>query len=239
MRKLIFLFISIAVLLTACGAPGAGEVLAPTAAETPVVAETPAPTPVLTPTPAPATGDVRFDGPGFSFSLPAELAGKVSVSPGISYFDPDGDSLSFYYAPGGRSPFHVLHRGRFSPRGLLFPAKLVSRLSASISITAMGEDCVIIRIGPIGGSEIWAGGPAVRRLHGDLRSRRRGARREHSPLTGRLPSLPGQRGRLYGRRGTGSARRGHPDARGGRAAGFRALDGRKQRPGVSAALYGC
>ena len=160
MRKLIFLFLSFAVLLSACGAPGAGEVLAPTAAETPVVAETPAPTPAPTPTPAPAAGDVRFDGPGFSFSLPAELAGKVSVSPGISYFDPDGDSLSFSYAPGGREPITMFYVAAVSPREDFFsPRNWYHDYSASISITAMGEDCVIIRIGPIGGSEIWPEDP--------------------------------------------------------------------------------
>ena len=163
MRKLIFLFLSFAVLLSACGAPGAGEVLAPTAAETPVVAETPAPTPAPTPTPAPVPsrapaaagegGDVRFDGPGFSFSLPAELAGKVSVSPGISYFDPDGDSLSFSYAPGGREPITMFYVAAVSPREDFFsPRNWYHDYSASISIKAMGEDCVIIRIGPIGGS---------------------------------------------------------------------------------------
>ena len=181
MRK-VFLLALLALCLSACGAPGVGEGPAPTAAETPIVAETPsltpvptptpapAPTPVLTPTSAPAPscspaaagegGNVRFDGPGFSFSLPAELAGKVSVSPGISYFDPDGDSLSFSYAPGGREPITMFYVAAVSPRGDFFsPQNWYHDYSASISITAMGEDCVIIRIGPIGGSEIWPEDP--------------------------------------------------------------------------------
>ena len=51
MRK-ILLLVLLALLLSACSAPGAGEGPAPTPAETPVVAETPAPTPVPTPEPA-------------------------------------------------------------------------------------------------------------------------------------------------------------------------------------------
>ena len=115
MRKIFLLILLALLFLSACGAPGAGEGPAPTAAETPVVAETPAPTPV--PTPEPALSLLPDAGPLPDYIPPMGFE-PVSVWEAEPFGDGGQALLYMGEETDGVTPFKVFSCFNFTQRPL-------------------------------------------------------------------------------------------------------------------------
>ena len=177
MRK-ILLLVLLALLLSACGAPGAGEGPAPAAAETPVVAETPAPTPVPTPTPLalPQEHAYVFSYPelGLSFPVSEELAPLLIIRPGVHFFDEGGDSISLYLDIPDGNEAEAGSLARVPRREHFDPTRYYRRYMTAIRVVAASDESLYVMVGTIGGvsglryEDIDRYEAAARQINGDF-----------------------------------------------------------------------
>ena len=177
MRK-ILLLVLLALLLSACGAPGAGEGPAPTAAETPVVAETPAPTPVPMPTPLalPQEHAYVFSYPelGLSFPVSEELAPLLTIRPGVHFFDEGGDSISLFLDIPDGNEAEAGSLARVPRREHFDPERFYMWYMAHIQVVAVSDESMYVLVGPIGGvsgigfDDIDRYESAARQINGDF-----------------------------------------------------------------------
>lgn len=156
MRKLIFLFLSFAVLLSAAARRGRERGLRRRQSWRRRRRQRPRPRQRRRPRRAMSALTARL------FLLPAGGAGRAKYlcPPASVTLTRTATAFRFPMPPAAGSPLPCSTSRPFSPREDFFsPRNWYHDYSASISIKAMGEDCVIIRIGPIGGSEIWPEDP--------------------------------------------------------------------------------
>ena len=159
MRKIFLLILLALLFLSACGAPGAGEGPAPTAAETPVVAETPAPTPVPTPVPTPTPLALPqehayvFSYPelGLSFPVSEELAPLLIIRPGVHFFDEGGDSISLYLDIPDGNEAEAGSLARVPRREHFDPTRYYRRYMTAIRVVAASDESLYVDVGTIGG----------------------------------------------------------------------------------------
>ena len=177
MRK-ILLLVLLALLLSACGAPGAGEGPAPAAAETPVVAETPAPTPVPTPTPLalPQEHAYVFSYPelGLSFPVSEELAPLLTIRPGVHFFDEGGDSISLFLGIPDGNEAEAGSLARVPRREHFDPTRYYMWYMTAVQVVAASDESLYVKVGTIGGvsglryEDIDRYEAAARQINGDF-----------------------------------------------------------------------
>ena len=182
MRKIFLLILLALLFLSACGAPGAGEGPAPTAAETPVVAETPAPTPVPTPVPTPTPLALPqehayvFSYPelGLSFPVSEELAPLLTIRPGVHFFDEDGDSISLFLGIPDGNEAEAGSLARVPRREHFDPTQYYRRYMTAIRVVAASDESLYVDVGTIGGvsglrkEDIDRYEAAARQINGDF-----------------------------------------------------------------------
>ena len=182
MRKIFLLILLALLFLSACGAPGAGEGPAPTAAETPVVAETPAPTPVATPVPTPTPLALPqehayvFSYPelGLSFPVSEELAPLLIIRPGVHFFDEGGDSISLFLGIPDGNEAEAGSLARVPRREHFDPTQYYRRYMTAIRVVAASDESLYVDVGTIGGvsglrkEDIDRYEAAARQINGDF-----------------------------------------------------------------------
>ena len=182
MRKIFLLILLALLFLSACGAPGAGEGPAPTAAETPVVAETPAPTPVPTPVPTPTPLALPqehayvFSYPelGLSFPVSEELAPLLTIRPGVHFFDEDGDSISLFLGIPDGNEAEAGSLARVPRREHFDPTRYYMWYMTAVQVVAASDESLYVKVGTIGGvsglrnEDIDRYEAAARQINGDF-----------------------------------------------------------------------
>ena len=182
MRKIFLLILLALLFLSACGAPGAGEGPAPTAAETPVVAETPAPTPVPTPVPTPTPLALPqehayvFSYPelGLSFPVSEELAPLLIIRPGVHFFDEGGDSISLFLGIPDGNEAEAGSLARVPRREHFDPTRYYMWYMTAVQVVAASDESLYVKVGTIGGvsglrnEDIDRYEAAARQINGDF-----------------------------------------------------------------------